>query len=36
MENKVFYDVSLFSEVDIYLFKEGTHFQLYKYLPKGF
>ena len=32
MENKVFYDVSLFSESDIYLFKEGTHSQLYKHL----
>jgi len=32
MEHKVFYDVSLFSKFDIYLFKEGTHTQLYKHL----
>ncbi len=31
MKHRVFYDVSLFSEFDIYLFKEGTHFQLYKH-----
>ena len=27
---KIFYDVSLFSEMDIYLFKEGTHATLYE------
>ena len=32
MENKVFYDLSLFSELDIYLFKEGKHYQLYNHL----
>ena len=31
MEYEVFYDVSLFSEFDVYLFKEGTHFQLYRH-----
>ncbi len=28
-ENKVLYDVSLFSDFDIYLFKEGNHFRLF-------
>ena len=31
MEN-IYYDVSLFSEQDIYLFKEGNHFRLYNKL----
>lgn len=30
MEGKVIYDFSLFTEYDIYLFKEGSHTQLYK------
>lgn len=29
---EIFYDVSRLSDIDIYLFKEGTHFQLYKHL----
>ena len=29
MKNQIFHDVSLFSELDIYLFKEGTHAKLY-------
>ena len=32
MKYEMYYDVSLFSELDIYLFKEGTHTQLYKHL----
>lgn len=32
MNNPIYYDVSLFSEFDVYLFKEGTHFKLYKHL----
>ena len=32
MNNPIYYDVSLFSELDIYLFKEGTHSKLYKHL----
>jgi 1,4-alpha-glucan branching enzyme len=28
-ENKVKYGVSLFTDQDIYLFKEGNHFELY-------
>jgi 1,4-alpha-glucan branching enzyme len=32
MKNQIFYDVSLFSELDIYLFKEGTHSKLYEHL----
>ncbi len=32
MKNNIYYDVSLFSELDIYLFKEGSHSQLYKHL----
>lgn len=31
MEYTINHDVSLFSELDIYLFKEGTHSQLYKH-----
>ena len=27
---KIFYDVTLFNELDIYLFKEGTHAKLYE------
>lgn len=30
LKNEIFYDVTRFSEYDIYLFKEGTNFQLYK------
>jgi len=30
--NPIFYDVSRFSELDIYLFKEGTHTKLYEKL----
>jgi 1,4-alpha-glucan branching enzyme len=32
MNHDIFYDVSLFGELDIFLFKEGTHSQLYKHL----
>ncbi|WP_457743741.1 1,4-alpha-glucan branching protein GlgB [Sulfurimonas sp.] len=32
MKYETFYDVTLFSELDIYLFKEGTHSKLYKHL----
>lgn len=32
MNHEVFYDVTLFSELDIYLFKEGTHSKLYNHL----
>ena len=32
MKNEIFYDVTLFSELDIYLFKEGTHSKLYNHL----
>ena len=32
MNYSIHYDVSLFSELDIYLFKEGTHTQLYNHL----
>ncbi|MDD2357631.1 MAG: 1,4-alpha-glucan branching protein GlgB [Thiovulaceae bacterium] len=32
MKNRIFYDVTLFSEFDIYLFKEGTHVKLYNHL----
>ncbi len=32
MKNEIFYDVSLFGEMDIYLFKEGTHAKLYEHL----
>ncbi|MFK5881187.1 MAG: 1,4-alpha-glucan branching protein GlgB [Sulfurospirillum sp.] len=28
----IYYDITRFSELDIYLFKEGTHSQLYKHL----
>ncbi|MDX1808869.1 MAG: 1,4-alpha-glucan branching protein GlgB [Sulfurospirillaceae bacterium] len=31
MKYKMYHDVSLFGELDIYLFKEGTHSQLYKH-----
>jgi 1,4-alpha-glucan branching enzyme len=30
MKNKLFYDVTLFSEYDIYLFKQGSHYGLYQ------
>ena len=29
MENIIYYDITRFSELDIYLFKEGTHTKLY-------
>lgn len=32
MKYETFYDVSFFSEFDIYLFKEGTHTKLYEHL----
>jgi len=32
MNYDTFYDVTLFSDLDIYLFKEGTHSKLYKHL----
>lgn len=32
MKNEIFYDVTLFSDLDIYLFKEGTHSKLYNHL----
>ncbi len=32
MNYNIFYDVTLFSDLDIYLFKEGTHSKLYKHL----
>jgi len=32
MKHEMYDDVTLFSELDIYLFKEGTHAQLYKHL----
>ena len=32
MDYKIFYDVTLFSEMDIYLFKEGSHSKLYNHL----
>ena len=32
MAYQIFYDVTLFSEFDIYLFKEGTHSKLYEHL----
>ena len=31
MKYKMYYDVSLFSELDIYFFKEGTHSKLYNH-----
>ena len=31
MRHEIFYDVTLFSELDIYLFKEGTHAKLYEH-----
>ncbi|CAD7771809.1 1,4-alpha-glucan branching enzyme GlgB [Candidatus Methanoperedenaceae archaeon GB50] len=30
--DKVIYDVSLFTDYDIYLFKQGNHFRLYEKL----
>jgi 1,4-alpha-glucan branching enzyme len=36
MKYKIFYDVTLFSEMDIYLFKEGTHSKLYNHLGSHF
>ena len=36
MNNPIYYDVSLFSELDVYLFKEGTHSKLYKHLGAHF
>lgn len=32
MKNETFYDVTLFSDFDIYLFKEGSHSKLYNHL----
>ena len=32
MQSEIFYDVTRFSELDIYLFKEGTHAKLYEHL----
>ena len=32
MNYKTYYDVTLFSDLDIYLFKEGTHSKLYQHL----
>jgi len=32
MKYNIFYDMTRFSDLDIYLFKEGTHSQLYKHL----
>ncbi len=32
MKHDIYYDVSRFGDLDIYLFKEGTHAQLYKHL----
>ncbi len=31
MEHKIYYDISLFSDEDIYYFKEGTHRKLYEH-----
>ena len=31
-KRKMIYDVSLLTEMDIYLFKEGNHFRLYEKL----
>ena len=36
MKNQIFYDVTLFTEFDIYLFKEGTHAKLYNHLGSHF
>ncbi|WP_345993871.1 1,4-alpha-glucan branching protein GlgB [Sulfurimonas sp. HSL-1716] len=36
MKHEIFYDVTLFSDYDIYLFKEGTHSRLYKHLGSHF
>ena len=36
MKNLIFYDITLFSEFDIYLFKEGTHAKLYNHLGAHF
>lgn len=36
MKYEIFYDVTLFSEFDIYLFKEGTHAKLYNHLGSHF
>jgi 1,4-alpha-glucan branching enzyme len=32
MKNEIFYDVTLFGDMDIYLFKEGSHAKLYNHL----
>ncbi len=32
MKHDIYYDVTRFGDLDIYLFKEGTHAQLYKHL----
>ncbi len=32
MKHEIFYDITLFSALDIYLFKEGTHAKLYNHL----
>ncbi len=36
MKYQTFYDVTLFSDLDIYLFKEGTHAKLYNHLGSHF
>jgi len=36
MKHEIFYDVTLFCELDIYLFKEGTHSQLYNHFGSHF
>lgn len=36
MKNEIFYDVTLFSEFDIYLFKEGNHSKLYNHFGSHF
>lgn len=32
MRHEIFYDVTLFSDLDIYFFKEGSHSKLYNHL----
>ncbi|WP_345980831.1 1,4-alpha-glucan branching protein GlgB [Sulfurimonas sp. HSL3-2] len=36
MKHEIFYDVTLFTEFDIYLFKEGTHVKLYNHFGSHF
>lgn len=36
MRHEIFYDVTLFSDLDIYLFKEGSHSKLYNHLGSHF